>query len=63
VIQILTQEIVQYEMGAMTDEEEVAFFQKLIDSGMAWSLQGKYGRRAAQLIEGGQCAPAHQKAN
>jgi len=42
----------------MTEKEEIIFFQKLIDSGMAWNLQGHYGRQAAYLIEAGLCKPA-----
>ena len=30
------EKIIDYEEGAMTDEEEIEFFQELIDSGMAW---------------------------
>tara|TARA_Y100000296_G_C4947492_1_gene144580 strand:+ start:86 stop:265 length:180 start_codon:yes stop_codon:yes gene_type:complete len=49
----LTTEIVAYEDGALTDEETVTFFQKLVDTGLAWELQGSYGRMADYLIEQG----------
>ncbi len=45
--------ICRYEEGQMTDEEMISFFQELVNSGMAWSLQGHYGRTAMYLIESG----------
>lgn len=48
-------EIMRYEAGEMGDDEVVVFFQKLIDTGLAWQLQGCYGRQAARLIEQGLC--------
>lgn len=38
-----------------TQEEVIAAFQRLIDLGVVWSLQGFYGRTAANLIEEGYC--------
>lgn len=49
------QKIMDYEAGAMNEEDTIAFFQELIDSGMAWTLQGHYGRTAQALIEAGEC--------
>lgn len=40
------------------EEEQIEAFQFLIDTGVAWSLQGFYGRAAAGLIEAGLCHPA-----
>lgn len=49
-------QILAYESGELTEEDEiVSFFQELIDTGLAWSLQGSYGRTARELIEGGWC--------
>lgn len=45
--------IIAYENGELDEEETLEFFQSLVDSGMAWQLQGSYGRTAAQLIEAG----------
>jgi hypothetical protein len=50
----LVQRIIDFEMGEMQTEEEVLdFFQDLINTGMAWRLQGSYGRTAASLIDQG----------
>lgn len=49
----ITGKIIAYEQGDMSDEEEVELFQHLVDTGMAWSLQGMYGRQAMRLIEAG----------
>jgi len=47
--------IIQFECGELSDEDSVALFQALIDNGMAWTLQGFYGRTARALIEAGLC--------
>ena len=50
----LTSRIIDFESGEMTDEDAVVeFYQYLVDSGLAWSLQGFYGRTASSLIEAG----------
>lgn len=38
-----------------TDDEYIEFFQELIDSGLAWSLQGSYARTARRMIDAGWC--------
>ena len=45
--------IIDYESGNLTDEESVAMFQHLVDTGTVWSLQGSYGRTAMHLIQEG----------
>ncbi len=51
----IVEDILDYETGNMEPERVIPFFQHLIDTGMAWSLQGSYGRTAMALIESGQC--------
>lgn len=47
--------IMKYEGGECDDEEVVEGFQALINSGLAWTLQGHYGRTASALIDAGYC--------
>lgn len=52
----MVSKIICYENGEMSENETIQFFQELINSGLAWSLQGHYGRTAMFLIEEGHCA-------
>lgn len=47
----LTSKIIEFEGGSMNDEDTIELFQVLVDNGMAWTLQGFYGRIAKALIE------------
>jgi len=38
-------------------EEQVSAWQHLIDTGLAWTLQGAFGRMAKSLIDAGVCTP------
>jgi len=46
-------DIIDWENGDMSEENEIEFFQKLLDTGMAWTLQGMYGRRTVELLNEG----------
>lgn len=45
---------------ADSEEQIIEAWQHLIDTGLAWSLQGWFGRTARDLIEGGVCTPPAQ---
>lgn len=49
----IVNDIIAYESGELDDEGIIELFQKLVDSGQAWRLQGSYGRMAMALIEEG----------
>ena len=40
-------------IGATTEDQEIQAWQYLVDTGLAWQLQGWFGRTAAALIEQG----------
>ena len=42
---------------AGTDDKRMQAWQHLIDTGLAWQLQGGFGRTAMSLIESGICSP------
>jgi len=43
--------IMGYECGDLNDTETLELFSHLIKNGMAWKLQGHYGRTANNLID------------
>lgn len=47
--------IVDFEGGALDDDQVIEGFQELINSGLVWQLQGSYGRAATRLIAQGLC--------
>ena len=49
----LVSKIMKWEAGEMSNKETVRFFGQLVKSGMAWRLQGMYGRMAISLINQG----------
>lgn len=57
----MVNDIMAYENGDLDEDETIAFFQGLVDSGMAWQLQGSYGRAAQRLIQDGLVKLPNQK--
>lgn len=45
--------IIAFEQGDLDEEDTLALFQDLVDTGLAWSLQGSYGRTAKHLLDQG----------
>ncbi len=51
--------LMDYELGDLDYEETLELFTELIATGLAWRLQGHYGRRAMEFIDSGEIdAPA-----
>ncbi len=49
----VTDAIIEYEQGDLSDDKTVELFQYLVDTGMAWQLQGSYGRMAHAMLQAG----------
>jgi len=57
----LTTRIIEFETGEATEEQVIELFQYLVDTGLAWSLQGSYGRIAQNWIENGLIKKPNEK--
>jgi hypothetical protein len=53
----LVDQLIAYEEGQITGDEEIAFFEHLVETGTCWRLEGHYHRVAATLIEAGLINP------
>jgi hypothetical protein len=49
--------LMAYEDGSLSEADALDMFADLISTGMAWRLQGSYGRAANALIEQGYISP------
>jgi hypothetical protein len=45
--------LMRYEAGELDEPETIRLFQHLVNNGLAWKLQGSYGRRARDLLKVG----------
>jgi len=46
-------QIIAYENGDLSEDDTICLFQRLVDTGLAWELQGHYGRTAKEFINSG----------
>ena len=51
-------QIMAFEDGQLDEADTLALFQSLINTGLAWQLQGSYGSAAQRLINCGLCVAA-----
>ena len=50
----LVENLMAFEVGNLDEDGIRILFQYLVDTGIAWKLQGSYGRMAKALIEAGE---------
>ena len=55
----ITDRLIAFEGDELDDDQTIELFQELVDTGLAWQLQGAYGRSANRLIEAGLVTVSH----
>lgn len=55
--------LMAFENDELEHDEVISLFQELVDTGMAWELQGFYGRTAKHLIDIGSIRAPQNKGN
>jgi hypothetical protein len=53
IVKVMIDKILEYESGDLSFSQVVELFSELVKNGMAWTLQGHYGRTAQALIDAG----------
>tara|TARA_A100001515_G_C4555762_1_gene204951 strand:- start:38 stop:253 length:216 start_codon:yes stop_codon:yes gene_type:complete len=56
----LSDAICVIELGEGSEQDQIAAWQYLIDTGAVWQLQGIYGRTAVLLIDEGICTDPNE---
>ena len=51
----MTGQLLKWTTEGLDEEDTIELFQQLIDSGLAWQLEGHIGRCAMDLINSGDC--------
>lgn len=49
----LTGKIIDFENGELDEDQTIELFQHMVDTGIAWKLQGRIGRQAYRMAEEG----------
>jgi hypothetical protein len=62
VVNRILQQLISWERGLLSEGETLAFFQELIETGLAWKMTGSVRRYAAELVHEGRIPVNGQEA-